>query len=887
MAQEVGDLRVRLSLDDAAFGRSITSMNRTLQAMGQEIRGLQNRGKEWGSSIDGLKTKQEAYSRLLEGQQTKVRRLAEEYEKAKQQYGEHSTQAEKLAVQLNRASAEMERTERELSEITAELERQERELAQSQTAWGRLGTALTEAGAKLKEVGSQMTDVGKSLSMKVTAPIVALGTGAVAAAIDFESAFAGVRKTVGTTEEGFAKLEKGILEMARTLPASASDIAVVAESAGQLGIAEENILSFTRTIIDLGEATNLSAEQGASEFARFANIVGMSQNDFDRLGSSIVGLGNTMATTESEIMSMAMRLAAQGSQVGLSEAQILALSATMSSLGIEAEAGGTAMTTVLKKMQNAVSAGGAELESFANAAKVSSSEFSAAFKEDAATALDMLIKGLAQSTEEGANLNDILDNMGIKGIREADTMLRMAGAADLFNAAMETSGEAWEKNTALSNEAEQRYATTASQLQMLKNRLVEVGISFGQVLLPFLIQIVETLTPIITKFAEMDSSIQMVILAIAGIAAAIGPALIVIGMLISSIGSIMGVLGPISTAIAQAGGLMAFLSSKLAALGTAFTALTGPVGLTVLAIGGIVTALVVAYNKVDWFREGVNNLFRKIKDFTMEIFNAVKTTITSLVSSTVDFAKGILDRFKDFWGENGKAISGIVQLHFGFIKGNIEMVMGIIKGIFEVVWPIISGVVKIAWETIQLTIGNALELILGTIQFILKLIQGDWAGAWNTIKQTAENIMNNIVKFFKDIDLYQIGKDIIQGLINGIGSMAGAVWDKVKSITDGIKNAITGALQINSPSKLTTQYGKWVGEGLAIGMDKSLDMVKRAANGLATITSESMNVGLGNGSNSNSYDYSKSFAPVVHINTVDSGAKEMNRTLRRMAYGIL
>src|SRR5690606_28742529 len=140
--------------------------------------------------------------------------------------------------------------------------------------------------------------------------------------------------------------------------------AAVAEAAGQLGIQTPNILKFTETMIGLGEATNLSADEGATQFARFANIVGMSQSDFDRLGSSVVALGNSLATTEAEIVAMGMRLAGQGAQIGMTEAQIMALSAAMSSVGIEAEAGGTAMSTTLKKIQTAVSLAGEDLDKF-------------------------------------------------------------------------------------------------------------------------------------------------------------------------------------------------------------------------------------------------------------------------------------------------------------------------------------------------------------------------------------------------------------------------------------------------------------------------------------------------------------------------------------------
>ncbi|OMC87467.1 phage tail tape measure protein [Viridibacillus sp. FSL H7-0596] len=647
---EVGNLRVSLSMNSATFERSLASIDRSMRTLGQEMSIVRNRGREWGNTTDGLRTKQETLTRLLSNQEAKVRALRAAYESSKQATGENSAATERLAAQLNRAVAEYTRTETEISDVTAALRRQEEELRRSQSGWQRAGEAMQRVGQTMQNVGNKMKAVGQSMSLYVTAPIAAMVGGAVKAAIDFESAFAGVRKTVDTSEAGFKKLEKGIRDMAQTLPTSASDIAAVAESAGQLGIAEDNILGFTRTIIDLGESTNLTREQAATEFARFANIVGMSQNDFDKLGSSLVALGNNYATTESEISAMAMRLAGQGKQVKMSESDILALAATMSSLGIEAEAGGTAMSTVLKKMQTAVADNGKYLELYAKTAGVTGAEFKKAFETDAAGALDLFVKGLAKSSGEGKNLTEILSILGIKGIRESDTLLRMAGASDLLSGAVKTSSDAWKENTALSNEAEQRYKTTASQLAILKNKLVEVGMTFGEILIPIMMELVDKITPIIEGFSNLDEGTQKVILAVGGIAAAIGPVLIVGGLLVSSIGTIVTAMGTVSTAIAAAGGASA-------ALGTAFAALTGPIGLTVLAIAGLgigAVALVNHFRKPSLeakvFGDNVSEGTQKAVGGFLELNDKATVSLNQLSWSgqtvTKDMATGIISTFE-------------------------------------------------------------------------------------------------------------------------------------------------------------------------------------------------------------------------------------------------
>lgn len=270
-------------------------------------------------------------------------------------------------------------------------------------------------GRNLDSISEKFTDIGKKMTV-VSAGIIA-GLGAsVKASIDFESAFAGVLKTVDGTTEQLDNLRQGIIDMSKEIPASTTEIAKVAEAAGQLGIETDRILEFTRTMIDLGESTNLSSEQASTALARFANITQMSQKDFDRLGSTIVALGNNFATTEAEITEMALRLAGVGKQVGLSEAEILALSTALSSVGIEAQAGGSAFSRLLSSIQLAVETGSDDLRNFAAVAGMSAEQFTNAFRDDAVNALNLFIQGLSNTESNGMSAIAVLDKMGITEI---------------------------------------------------------------------------------------------------------------------------------------------------------------------------------------------------------------------------------------------------------------------------------------------------------------------------------------------------------------------------------------------------------------------------------------------------------------------------------------
>ena len=308
-----------------------------------------------------------------------------------------------------------------------------------------------------------------------------MGTAAVNAQVQWESAFAGVRKTVDATEEQFAELSEGIREMSKEMPQSAVEIAGVAEAAGQLGIKTDSILGFSKAMVMLGDSTNMNSEEAATSLARLANITQMPQDEFDKLGSVVVHLGNNLATTESEIVAMGLRLAGAGKQIGLTEAQTLGLAGAFSSVGIEAEMGGSAISKVMVKMQAAATIGSEkakeltdaagmsirelellasnrskdfkeladslgmttaeinsviksskELSNFGKIAGMTGEQFKQAFKEDAAGALIAFIRGLGNAESAGTSAIEMLEEMGLKEVRLRDSLLRAANAGNLL-----------------------------------------------------------------------------------------------------------------------------------------------------------------------------------------------------------------------------------------------------------------------------------------------------------------------------------------------------------------------------------------------------------------------------------------------------------------------
>lgn len=324
----------------------------------------------------------------------------------------------------------------------------------------------------------------------------------VQASMDFESAITGVAKTTDLTDEELADMSDAIKAMSTEIPASTTEIAAVAEAAGQLGIQKDALLDFTRVMTMLGTATNMTAEDAATSLARFANITGMSADNYDRLGAVIVDLGNNFATTESEITQMGTRLASGGKLAGLTEPQIMALAAAMSSVGIEAEAGGTAMTQTLNAIEKAVATGEDSLQSFADVAGMSADSFAEMWNTDALGALTAFIRGLGNLDEQGESAVLVLEDLGLTGIRQSNMLKSLALAADQMDSAVQTANTAWDENIALTNEANKRYATTQSKLDMMQNAYNNLKVAVGDAFTPALRDAYDAGTDVLNVLGE-------------------------------------------------------------------------------------------------------------------------------------------------------------------------------------------------------------------------------------------------------------------------------------------------------------------------------------------------------------------------------------------------
>jgi TP901 family phage tail tape measure protein len=594
-----------------------------------------------------------------------------------------------------------------------------------QSISGRLDNLSRDFGAK-----------GLGLTGAITTPMLGIGAAIGKVGIDFESAFTGVIKTVDASDEQIAGLREGILSMARELPATAGEIAAVAEAAGQLGIATDNILGFTRVMIDLGETTNLSSDMAASELARLANITGMPQSEFENLGSTIVALGNNLATTESDIVSMAMRIAGAGSQVGMSEAEILSFAAALSSVGIEADAGGSAISRVFIDMANAAATGGADLEAFASVAGMSAEQFATAFEADAAGAAIAFIQGLDSISDSGGNVFEVLEDLGLSEIRVRDALLRAAGASDLFTGAIALGSEAWAENTALSREAALRYGTTASQIDTLKNRVVELGINGFQRLQPQIERaldgferIIDRVPALIDGFANLDPAIRNGALAFGAIMVVAGPVLL----------GLAGIAAALSFLLTPVGAVVA----AVAALGVAWAT----------DFGGMRTAITEWWEGSqpaleaarEWFATQGPAAAETMQGAWATLAEALEPATNRLTESFDNMRAGFTDidlsGLQTAFGSLGQAILPLAGLIGIILGGAINLVMNAISSMMTQ----LPGIVQTSVDIITNVINTIAGVLTGATTLVQAVIDGDWTTAWDSVKNIAATALGGIL----------------------------------------------------------------------------------------------------------------------------------------------
>lgn len=685
------------------------------------------------------------------------------------------------------------------------------------SGWVKAGGKIAEVAGKMYNAGDKMSKMGDMLTKSVTVPMVAIGTYAAKAAIGFDTALANVRKTSDLTEQQLQKLGDSALDLSTKQPVTAETILNIEALGAQLGVADDELESFAKTVSGLDIATNMDFETAGKEMAQFANITQMTHDKFQNYGSTIVDLGNHLATTEKDISNMALRLAGVSSAANFSQAEILGMSGAMSSLGIKAEAGGSAMTRIIQDISKNVANGTDKVQEYARVSGISAEEFAAKWKEKPMEAIELLVEGLKKSSDSGEDMNVTLEKLGINNIRNSDTMRRLAGAGDLLRESVERANTAWNENSALQNEVDQRNESLASRLQVLKNKVDEIAITVGRPLVDAVIDALNACQPLIDGvanladgFANMDEAGQRTVLAFAGIVAAAGPVLSVTGRLlkgfsapVDAIGKFIQSVGVYKDALSTTDGsqMRVYASSKL------MSTSLGTVRNEAAKAAGGAENYIAAWEKMTDSAKVLGDFegkFTKLSDeqvgASKKAADAIEQKKTALVKEAVAARESLQasgEQVKAWSGsskEYNKAASSISKTTHALLDNEAKArgVAGSSKAASAGMKSIAENAKKAAYPTSSLSgafknVGSSVGGALSTVKNFAKATLG-MIGPQLAITAAFGGISFVVGEAVKEYQEYQKRQELVNGAMQSAKDIAGNAAANVRDLGDAYSN---------------------------------------------------------------------------------------------------
>lgn len=658
MAERGEGITIYFEGNTVQFDRSVDGMKKALTVLKAQTKAFKDEFRKTGDlnalkkQINSLAHEQKAASVAAKLWADEVARLAE---KGSKRTEEEEKEYKSAIKNYNRARSQ-------LVNIQTNLTKNLQILKDSSIETDKFAEAMETAGDAVKDAGSRISSLGGGLQ-PISSKAVGLLKDAANYAIEFEDAAADVRKTVDETDStSYEDIERSLREMAKELPVSAADLAHIAGLAGQMGVSADDVALFTRRMVEFGYSTNITAEDAAQDIAQIYNVIGKG-GDFsslDNLLSAIVKMGNTTATTEADIVEMFRNIASAASRVGMSEPQMAAFAATLSSLGLD-KGGASSISTILTQIDMAVDQGGKNLEKYADAARMTAQDFAKVWTNDSAAAFTLLLEGLKKTVDEGGSLNEEFQELGIKEIRRVDTMGRLVNATEVYNQAMHDSALAYHEGTALSEEAAKRLATLKSRLAILKNNFIEFATVIGENLYPYLEVLVQKVGEFADWLNKLTPAQKDLITQLLVLVAALAPTLKFVGGLTTSIGTIMQNLPQLKTLLSGVGNVLKNFSGTLSTIAK--------------TIGGFITghpvvaALMAAAAAVIWLWQNCE----PFKEWLISVFDWV-SKMWKLFKDT-NWIQTLMDKFG--------ALGAVLGVVLEFIKGIVDGVIELIKKISD------------------------------------------------------------------------------------------------------------------------------------------------------------------------------------------------------------
>lgn len=746
------------------IGGDTTKLQNALKGVNGQIKSTQSQLKD----VNKLLKLDPGNTELL-AQKHKL--LAEAVSETKEKLATLKTAAE----QANTALANGEISKEQYDALQREIVETEQDLKNLETQANQSATAVQKiaaTGEKFKTVGDNISSAGQKL-LPVTAGVTALGTASVTTAANFESSMSQVQATMGITKDSMSKvngqsvntmdtLSKLAKKMGAETAFSASECAEALNYLALAGYDTEQMCNTLPTVLNLAAAGDIALADASDMVTDAMSALGMGVDEAETMVDQMAKTASTTNTSVAQLGEGILTIGATAKSIKGGTAELNTALGILANNGIKGAEGGTHLRNIILSLQNPTDKAAAQMEAL----------------------------GISVYDSEGnmRSMNDILGDLnksmdGMTSAEKSNIIGTIFNKTDLssVNALLANTGSAWDslqKSITESGGAAQQMADTQldnlqGQITILKSALEGLAISFGELLMPAIKQIVGWVQKFVDWLNGLSEGTKKTVVTIALLAAALGPVLIVIGKVISAVGTIM-------TVVPKIAGVINTVKGAFAALNT--TMLANPIVLIIAAIAALVAAFIYLWNNCDGFRQFWIDLWENVKQVAITVWNAIK-----------EFFSQVWEAIKTIFSTVFEVIKTLVTTYFNLYKTIIQTVFNVIKTVITTIWEAIKGVFTTVFNVIKTLVTTYFNIYKTIIQTVLTIIQTVITTVWNTIKTVITTVLNAIKTIFSTV--WNAIKTIISAVVSGIkGLITGdftAVKNSITTIMNTIKSTIT------------------------------------------------------------------------------------------------
>ncbi|EEC56834.1 phage tail tape measure protein [[Bacteroides] pectinophilus] len=745
------------------IGGDTTKLQNALKGVNGQIKSTQSQLKD----VNKLLKLDPGNTELL-AQKHKL--LAEAVSETKEKLATLKTAAE----QANTALANGEISKEQYDALQREIVETEQDLKNLETQANQSATVVQKiaaTGEKLKTVGDNISSAGQKL-LPVTAGVTALGTASVTTAANFESSMSQVQATMGITKDSMSKvngqsvntmdtLSKLAKKMGAETAFSASECAEALNYLALAGYDTEQMCNTLPTVLNLAAAGDIALADASDMVTDAMSALGMGVDEAETMVDQMAKTASTTNTSVAQLGEGILTIGATAKSIKGGTAELNTALGILANNGIKGAEGGTHLRNIILSLQNPTDKAAAQMEAL----------------------------GISVYDSEGnmRSMNDILGDLnksmdGMTSAEKSNIIGTIFNKTDLssVNALLANTGSTWDslqKSITESGGAAQQMADTQldnlqGQITILKSALEGLAISFGELLMPAIKQIVGWVQKFVDWLNGLSEGTQKTVVTIALLAAALGPVLIVIGKVISAVGTIMTVVPKIT-------GVINTVKGAFAALNT--TMLANPIVLIIAAIAALVAAFIYLWNNCDGFRQFWIDLWENVKQVAITVWNAIK-----------EFFSQVWEAIKTIFSTVFEVIKTLVTTYFNLYKTIIETVFNVIKTVITTIWEAIKGVFTTVFNVIKTLVTTYFNIYKTIIQTVLTVIQTVITTVWNTIKTVITTVLNAIKTIFSTV--WNAIKTIISAVVSGIKGLITGNFTAVKNSITTIMNTIKSTI---------------------------------------------------------------------------------------------